>query len=174
MMLPRFRIALVALAMLLLAACGFHLRREAVLPASMQRMYIDIADANGALARDLARALPRSGVRVEAAPGPGVAVLAVTADSLDSDVLSIGSAARASEYSLRRRVEFAVRDGSGAALVPLQVIELSRDFTFDAADARGVGAETDLLARELERDMVQAILRRLEAAAGQAGRASDG
>jgi LPS-assembly lipoprotein len=49
--------------------------------------------------------------------------------------------------------------------LPKQTIELSRDFTFDASQALGVAAETDLLTQELERDMVQTILRRLEALA---------
>ena len=45
----------------------------------------------------------------------------------------------------------------------MQAIELSRVFTFDATQALGIAAEQDLLTEELQRDMVQAILRRLEA-----------
>jgi len=82
---------------------------------------------------------------------------------LSTDVLSVGGNARATEYSLRYHVEFSVDDSAGTAIVPKQTIELSRDFTFDASQALGVAAETDLLAKELQQDMIQAILRRLEA-----------
>jgi LPS-assembly lipoprotein len=154
---------LVATLALPLAACGFHLRREAQLPASMQRLHIDIADTSSALAKGLAKALPRSGVQVVDAAGADVAVMKISANTLSTDVLSVGGNARATEYALRYHVEFAVDDAAGTAILPKQTIELSRDFTFDASQALGVAAETDLLAKELQQDMVQAILRRLAA-----------
>jgi len=154
---------LVALLALPLAACGFHLRREAQLPASMQRMHIEIADASSALAKGLAKALPRSGVQVVDAAGTDVAVMKVSTNTLSTDVLSVGGNARATEYALRYHVEFSVDDSAGAAIVLKQTIELSRDFTFDASQALGVAAETDLLSKELQQDMVQAVLRRIEA-----------
>ena len=45
----------------------------------------------------------------------------------------------------------------------MQTIELTRDFTFDATQALGIAAEQDLLTDELQREMVQAMLRRIEA-----------
>ncbi len=80
-------------------------------------------------------------------------------------MLSVSGTARASEYALRYHVEFNVENSAGTALLPKQTIELSREFTFDASQALGVSAETDLLTKELQRDMVQTIMRRLEALA---------
>jgi LPS-assembly lipoprotein len=77
-------------------------------------------------------------------------------------VLTVGGNARATEYSLRYHVEFDVLDGAGSVIVPKQVIELSRDFTFDASQSLGVAAQTDLLTKELQQDMVQNVLRRIE------------
>lgn len=148
---------------LVLGGCGFHLRREASLPASMQRLHIEVADRSGPLARDLGDAIGRSGVEIVPAAGPGVAILKIPANRLSTEVLSVGGNARATEYTLRHHVEFEVRDEAARVLMPLQVIELTREFTFDASQALGVAAETDLLTKELGRDMVQAILRRLEA-----------
>jgi len=147
----------------LLVGCGFHLAKEAQLPASMQRVHIAIADAGSPLAKDLAKALPRSGVTVVDQAGPGVAVMNITANSISTDVLSVGGNARANEYALRYHVEFEVDDAAGVAILPKQTIELSREFTFDATQALGVAAEVDLLTKELERDMVQTILRRIDA-----------
>jgi len=156
------RVALAVLA-LAIAGCGFHLRREAELPGSMQRVRIEIADRFGALARDLRGALQRAGSEVVDAPGAGVATLRIPVNTLATEVLSVGSNARASEYALRYRVEFEVLDAAGGAILPMQTIEMSRDFVFDSTQARGLATETELLGAELERDMVQAILRRIEA-----------
>jgi len=149
----------------LLAGCGFHLRKEAELPPGMQRVHIEIADPASPLAKDLGKALPRSGAQVVDTVEPGVAVMKIGANAFSTDVLSVGGTARANEYSLRYHVEFEVQDAAGTAILPKQTIELSRDFTFDATQALGVSAETDLLTKELQRDMVQTILRRLEALA---------
>ncbi|HET6546794.1 MAG TPA: LPS assembly lipoprotein LptE [Rhodanobacteraceae bacterium] len=149
----------------LLGGCGFHLRSEARLPASMQRVHVEIADRFSPLARDLEKALGRSGAEVVDTVEPGVAVMKFTANSISTDVQSVGGNARANEYVIRHHVEFDVEDAAGTLLLPKQVIELSRDFTFDASQALGIAAEQDVLTRELERDMVQTILRRLEALA---------
>ncbi|HEY6940918.1 LPS assembly lipoprotein LptE [Dokdonella sp.] len=163
MILRRPPFALVILLALPLAACGFHLRREAELPATMKRVRIEIADSSSALAKGLVKALPRSGSEVVAAAGPDVATIRFTANTLSTDVLTVGGNARATEYALRYHVEFEVVDGAGSVIVPSQVVELSRDFTFDASQSLGVAAQTDLLTKELQQDMVQTVLRRLEA-----------
>jgi LPS-assembly lipoprotein len=147
----------------LLAGCGFHPRKEAELPAAMQRVHIQAADPSSALVKDLAKALPRSGAEVVDKAEAGVAVMKISANTLSTEVLSVGGTARANEYSMRHHVEFSIEDAAGTAILPKQTIELSREFTFDATQALGVAAETDLLGKELERDMVQTILRRLEA-----------
>ena len=97
--------------------------------------------------------------------GPGVAVMNISSNGFFTDVLSVGGNARATEYSLRYHVEFEVLDAAGKLLLPKQTIELAREFTFDSTQTLGLAAETDLLTEELERDMVQTILRRLEALA---------
>ena len=165
MSLRRLPIIVACALALLTAACGFHLRKEAELPASMRKVHIQIADPSSPLAKDLAKALPRSGSAVVQVVEPGVAVMNISANAFSTDVLSVGGNARATEYSLRYHVEFEVQDAAGTSLLPKQTIELSRDFTFDASQALGVSAEIDLLTQELERDMTQTILRRLEALA---------
>ena len=165
MMSHRFPLAAVVALVLLMAGCGFHLRKEAELPPSMQRVHVELVDASSPLGRDLRNALTRAGAQVVDAVGESVAVMNIRVDSLSTDVLSVGGAARANEYAIRYHVEFTVENAAGTALLPKQVVELSREFTFDATQALGVAAETDLLTKELRRDMVQTILRRLEALA---------
>jgi LPS-assembly lipoprotein len=163
----RLPLAVSLAAALALTGCGFHLRKEVDLPPSMKKVHIQIADASSPLAKELAKALPRSGTEVVDAVGPGVAIMNISQNSFSTDVLSVGGNARATEYSLRYHVELEVENEAGTALLPKQTIELSRDFTFDASQALGVAAEVDLLTQELQRDMTQTILRRLEAMANR-------
>ena len=158
------RLVIVALFVGLLSACGFHLRGEAQLSPAMQELVIEGADALSPLGRDLRKALERSGARVVESGTQGAAVLRIASNRFRTDVLSVGGNARANEYTIRYHVEFDVVDAAGKALLAMQTIELTRDFTFDATQALGIAAEQDLLTEELQRDMVQAVLRRLEAA----------
>lgn len=147
----------------LLSACGFHLREEVRLAGSMQRVVIEGVDSLNPLGRDLRKALARAGAQVVETTGEHNSVLRIGSNVFKTDVLSVGGNARANEYTIRYHVAFDVLDASGKPLLPVQAIELSRVFTFDATQALGIAAEQDLLTEELQRDMVQAILRRLEA-----------
>lgn len=157
------RIPLLLAATLALSACGFHLRQSAALPASMQHMHLAV-NGGGELQRDLARALEGSGVTVEDESGSGVAELKIPVAQFSSDTLSISGGARVTEYTVRYQVQFQVDDGSGQALVPLQRIDLSRDYSYDANNTIGNQAQVEELQRSLNDDMVQAILFRLQAA----------
>ncbi len=156
------RLFLIAIFTLAVSACGFHLRDEVRLPSGMQRLAIEGADSLSPLGRDLRKALTRAGAQVDEGSSEGSAVLRLGSNAFHTDVLSVGGNARANEYTIRYHVEFDVVDASGKSLLPVQTIELSRDFTFDASQALGIAAEQDLLTDELQRDMVQAILRKLE------------
>ncbi|MCX7515389.1 LPS assembly lipoprotein LptE [Frateuria hangzhouensis] len=148
---------------LALAACGFHLRQSAALPASMQRMHLAV-NGGGDLQRDLARALEDSGVTIEEEGGPGIAELKIPLASFNTETLSVSGGARVTEYTVRYQVRFEVDGGDGQALVPRQRIDMSRDFSYDATNTIGTEAQVEEIRRSLNDDMVQAILFRLQAA----------
>ncbi len=75
----------------------------------MKKVHIQIADPTSPLAKDLAKALPRSGTEIVETVEPGVAVMNISAATFSTDVLSVGGNARATEYSLRYHVELEVR-----------------------------------------------------------------
>lgn len=150
---------------LTLTACGFHLRQEAQLPAGLQRVTVTIADPFSPLKRNLEAALKRSGAKVEDAPGDDIAEIKITAVTLAPLVRSVGSNARVNEFSMVYHVEMEIADATGRTVLRHQVIEQTRDFTFDQTQAIGTSAEQDEIKKEMERDMVQAVVRRVDAAA---------
>lgn len=154
----------VAVLCLLLAACGFHMRGELEVPATMQRVCVQIADPFSPLKRDLEAALQRAGVKVEENPGDGIADITISSVSLAPIVRSVSATAFVNEFSMVYHVELQVTDNAGKTVLPRQVIEHSREYTFDQTQAIGTTAEQDEIKKEMERDMVQAILRKVGAA----------
>lgn len=146
----------------MLAGCGFHLRQSAALPEPMQKqVYLNVA-GGGELPRELARALNSRKVEVLEASTPGAAELDVNAQ-FRTDVLTSTGFARVGEYAVRYHADFSLKDASGTVVVPSQGIDLSHEFTFDPFQAIGTAAQTEVLERDLVREMSDSIMRRLEA-----------
>ncbi len=159
----RIQLPLVLLIALALNACGFHLRQNADLPASMQRMHLTVNGGSN-FQRQLARALENAGATVEDEGGPDVAELNVPTARFSSDTLTSGGYARISEYAVHYTVRFGVNDAAGQTLVPLQTINMSREYSYDASNTVGNASQVEQIQKSLDGDMVQAILFRLQAA----------
>ena len=157
-----FRLTLVAL-VLMLSACGFHLRNALMLPPDLGEIDIVSSDPYSRLARSVERALAAAGAQI-ADPGvTDVAVLAIQSERWASLPASLDAQGRAQEYTLRYAVVFTMRDADGQDIVPQQAIELARDYLAPPTDAIGAESERELLSRELEREMTASIIRRIDA-----------
>ena len=159
----RIRSLALLLGALLVSACGFHLRQNVNLPAAMQRVHVDAREGSN-LQRKLSRALESAGVTVEDARGPGIAELDVPTAAFSSDTLTSGGYARISEYAIHYTVKFRVTDAAGQTLVPMQTINMSREFSSDASNTIGNASQVEQIQKSLDDDMVQAIMFRLQAA----------
>lgn len=157
--------ALLAL-VLLAGGCGFQLRGEVSLPETMQRLRLDMADAGPPIRRELAESLQRGGVTLVPPDDTDSALLRVPVNLAFTEALTISEQARVREFAVRHRVVLEVRAADGTVLLPQQEILLERDFVFDETDALGVAGQEEVLRRDLEREMVRAILRRIESIDG--------
>ena len=145
-----------------LSACGFRLRGEVILPPELSRLRLDMDESGPRIRRDLVNALERGGVTFVPAGTPDVAVLRLPVNRASTEALSISEQARVTEYAVRHRVELEILAADGSVLLPRQEILLERDFVFDRLDALGVAGQEEALMRDLEREMVRSILRRIE------------
>ncbi len=89
--------------------------------------------------------------------------LRIHSDAITSVPLSVSGTARVQEYQVVHRVEFEVVDAAGKVLLPRETLERRRDYRFDETQALGAAAEDELARRELRRDTLAALLRRIEA-----------
>lgn len=158
-----YRCAVLGVALAALSACGFHVRGEAQLPVALQRVHIETAEPFSPLAREVSAALKRSGATLEVAAGAGIAEIRLDDVSLAPVVRSVGANAFVNEFTMVYHVAITITDAQGKTLLPSQVIEHTRDFTFNQSQAIGTNAEQDEIKKGMQRDMVQAILRRIEA-----------
>ncbi len=165
------RPVVLALAVLVLGACGFHLRGGVALPPAMQYTRIVIGNPYSPLASDLRRALQASGVTVTENPDLATASLQILGESTNRRVVSVDAQGKAREFELQYKVEF-VATGKGAQpLVKRQAVTLVREYLYDENEVLGTAGEEDVLLRDMRHDMVRLILTRLEASSSSAAAA---
>ncbi len=79
----------------------------------------------------------------------------------DSQVLSVTSTGKVDEYLLKYEVSFRLADKDGKSLSEPQTVKVQRDHQFDRLNVLAKEREEQELRREMQRDAVQQILRRL-------------
>jgi LPS-assembly lipoprotein len=146
------------------AGCGFRMRGTAEVP--FETLYLP--GATSGIALDLKRYIQAgTNARVVDDPAKADAVLQFTEEGRLKEVLSLTGTGKVREFQLRYRVGFRVHDNKGTDFVPLSVIQLTRDVTFNDTEILAKEQEEQLLFRDMQTDMVQQILRRLAAAKRQ-------
>lgn len=147
---------------LLLAACGFQLRRDVAWPAAWQPLALVATDPVSPLRQELELRLRQQGVVLVAADA--AATLEILRETVTRQVLSVDERARVSEYVLILEAEYRFGAG-GQALLPPTVIRLSRDYSFDELQALGAAQEEELIQAELRRDLARRIMEQVGRAA---------
>ncbi|QEL66144.1 lipoprotein B precursor [Oryzomicrobium terrae] len=158
-----FRPWLLALAAsLLLAACGFQLRGAQTLP--FKSIYVAVADSSEFGAR-LKRAVRSSNsTTLAASPAEAEAVFSVTQDTMEKFVLAVNNSGQAREYELRYRFAYTLTDAQGRTLATPTTLTQQRVVTVNPAVAQEVLSkqqEEELLRQDMQRDLVQQVMRRL-------------
>jgi LPS-assembly lipoprotein len=152
------------LPVLVLAACGFHLRGSAALPKGMERVHLTVS-GGGDFQRKLARALLASNVVLEDKSGPGIAELHVPAQNFTLQILTVNGVAQVTEFAVHYHVVFTATDANGKTLVAAQAIDLQREYSYEAGQPVGNQSQVEQIQGSLIDDSVQAVLFRLQAVA---------
>lgn len=145
--------------LVLLAGCGFHLRGAVNIP--FETLFVNVpehSEFGAQLKRSIA--VQKSTTLVDQR-NQAFAIFSPTSEARDKSILSLNSAGRVREYQLRYRYSFRVHDQEGHNLIEPATVLLTRDMSFDDAAVLAKGEEEALLWRDMEKDLVQQILRRL-------------
>ena len=160
---PALTATLAILLLLGLAACGFHLRDALLLPPDLGPVRVAARNPDSALALALEQALARAGATMAADDATDVATLNLVGERWGNTPISVDQFGRAQEFTLRYAAIFSLSRADGSDLVPQQAIELSRDYISVPTRSEGTEGEREILSREMRRDMVASILRRIDA-----------
>ena len=162
----------------LLAGCGFQLRRA---PDFAFDTLVLNAPESSPLAAELRRSIASDGkVRVLAtaaavtpaggaasAPAAPAAAGQIVFDLLqelrEKTVVGLNSTGQVTEFQLRSRIRFRVRNAQGRELIPETELEQHRDISFNESAALAKEAEESLMYRDMQSDLVQQLMRRLAA-----------
>lgn len=163
-MLKSSRLVLLCLVMvvavLLLGACGFQLQTRVELPPEMNRVKLEVQAPYSEFARRLETHLEQNGVKVVSGLGEA-AILEVPVNNMRKEIQSIGDNARVQEFLIRHTVQFRLVDSEGVELIPLQILEQSRIYSFNEQDILAAEREDEFLRRDLSDATARMVVRRL-------------
>jgi LPS-assembly lipoprotein len=161
------RVMTVAAVAVGLSACGFQLRGSTGhynLP--FNKFYIGLP-ASAPLAIDLKRNIRAiGGTQITEAAAEADGVLDVLSDpdkTRSKSILSLNTNGRVREYSLNYTIRFRVRDNHGNELLAPTTITLTRAQTYDESQVLAKEVEAEGLYRDMEKDLVSQLLRRMAA-----------
>ena len=159
---PARRGWLLAAGTLLLAGCGFQLRRAPALP--FRTLQLTGFKARSPLAEELRDTLNASQTTlvVDSAAQAQVILEALT-DAREKSVVASTVAGQVREFTLRSRLVFTLRTAAGRVLIASTEIVQSRDMSYNEANALAKEQEEQLLYRAMQNDIVAQLMRRLAA-----------
>lgn len=160
---PGRRLALggIAAGAVLLAGCGFELRRPLAFP--FQRIALAGFAAASPLEAELRRALQAAGVTLSPTPDTAQVVLRALQDLRERSVAASTAAGQVRELQLRLLVSVRADTPQGRALMPPVSLRLTRDLSTTESATLAKRLEEVELYREMQSDVVDQLLRRLAA-----------
>ncbi|MDE2393847.1 MAG: hypothetical protein KGM91_00280 [Burkholderiales bacterium] len=157
----RRRIALCFLGTVVLAACGFELRRPQ--PLAFKSIALVGFAADSPLRVALERELRAAGIALRDNPAQAEVVFDALADARTKTVAAFTAAGQVREVQLRVRLRFRAATPAGALLLPPAELLLTRDLSYNETAALAKQQEETLLFRAMDEDVVAQVLRRLGA-----------
>jgi len=156
----RFGNLMLALALLALTACGFHLRGQADL--SFQNLYLKGSGAP-AVAAELKRMLRTNGIKVVSVPEQSEFQLELMSESSEKRILSLSGGGKVREFEILYRVNFRTRETGSELWGPMQTVDGRRDYSYDDTQLLAKEGEEARLNSDMRSDAVREIMRRLSA-----------
>jgi LPS-assembly lipoprotein len=149
-----------SLAIMCLAACGFHLEGHAPLPESLKAPYVETQDRQSDFVQSLQRALLSNGAHLAPDKDKASATVNILKDNLKRRVVSVSNLNQPNEYEITYTVTFSVTAGDRQLLAP-QDVTATRVFSFNESQLLAKGHEEDVLRTAMARDLADMVVRRL-------------
>jgi LPS-assembly lipoprotein len=145
------------------SACGFRLRGGVELPPELKETRIVGIAEFSPLAIDFKRVLSRAGSVVRGSTDATSSAIVINGGNFTRRVLSVDASGRVAEYEIKYTYTFKILGTDNEELIPLQKIELTRDYRFDPGNVLAKDTEEAQLRSEMVRFSVSQAMRRINA-----------
>lgn len=150
-----------------LAGCGYSLRGSEALSSRFDSLELRLQDPNSELSRLLRRSLESAGVSTTLTSSSTPvsseqAILSVGNEQLANRPVSVNPRARAAQYEIRLSVDVALSHGE-IDPIPQQTLFVQRSYFEDIDNITGNRDEVQIITAEMRRELVDQLLRRLQA-----------
>ena len=160
------RLSLITSLAIILSACGFSLRGSDVLSSKFDTLQLNSQQPNSEFSRLLRRSLEIADVSVEAVLienlDSEVPILAISNEQVISRPVTVNPRARAAQYELRLSINVALGRANDFLIDP-EILFVERTYFEDIENISGNQEEIELITAEMRRELVNQLMRRLEA-----------
>jgi LPS-assembly lipoprotein len=156
------RRAVIIIALVPLAGCGFHLRGQEPLPPVVATPFVEAADHYSPRYAALDERLRAAGAQPAANAAAASAVIRLHVDDTGRELLSVTADNKPGEYEVYYAAEYSVTSGATELLARNQV-KLTRDYGYDESAVLAKEHEEQFLRVALAEEIADLILRRLAA-----------
>jgi len=152
-----------------LSACGFALRDNENFTAQLTSLQLSLEQPNSELSRLLRSNLEAAGVTISLVEDVGaaesesnIALLLITNEQVVSRPVTVNARARAAQYELRMSITIALGQSTGYVIEP-EALVVQRIYFEDIENISGNREEVEIISAEMRRELVNRLMRRLEA-----------
>lgn len=149
------------LMVLLLTACGYHLRGELDLPDDMKTVYME--GASPALVNQFRQALMNSSVRMVDTRAEAGTVIMVSDEDTLKKASSLSSSGYANQFGLEYRFNYEVLDNNGKEVIASRPIEIRREYFNNQQLILGKDNEEVVVRNEMYQQAVRTMLNQIRA-----------
>ncbi len=160
------RLSLITSIAVVLSACGFSLRGSDILSSKFDTLQLNAQQPNSEFSRLLRRSLEVADVNVEAVLPESLdselPVLAISNEQVVSRPVTVNPRARAAQYEIRLSINVALGRADELLIDP-ETLFVERMYFEDIENISGNQEEIELITAEMRRELVNQLMRRLEA-----------
>ena len=156
------RLACIA-CMLLLSACGWHLKGTQANHEQLGSIYVAGDAFNSAITKTVRADLRNSRVEVPDRRGDADYILWIGAEQTNLRTASYDVLVRAAENTLMMQASYDVRNAKGESLTGLVTVYAERLYEYDVQGVTSSAAQLNIIVSELQERLAEQIVRRVAA-----------
>ena len=144
-----------------LSACGFHLRGQYQLPASLFRLHLQTSSPYDPFIQRLEQVLTTMKVVLLPTAAEANGVLVIHSMKSGQSLLSSSTTSQVNTYALTYTIVFSLQSPSGKVLLPSQSVSASQSYTVSSNDAIAGSSQEQQLQVQLYQDVIYQLFNQL-------------